>query len=502
MSLSQRANDTYNLNNFLTKYYNLFLQNPYDHNTNKSGILNLGTAETNLCSDILSAKIKEKDVIQWTTECQFYFDYVGIKPFREALATFFTERFEACKKIDPNNLSVVTGSGALLEALAFLICDDGDYLLGATPMYGGVFTDIAAKCRNKIYPISLSSKLEPGETEPFQLSLTRVKRAYQEAIEKGICIKGILLLNPSNPLGTVMDKKSLMDVLNFAAEHKIHVISDEVYGLSIFDKNAKHCSVLSLADLPDPDRTHFVWSFSKDFGLSGLRCGILHSFNKVLNATMAMHLTYFIAVPRLLQDTLTKIISDKEWLDSVYFPTNLQRMKECYDYMRGKLESIGIPVLDSKGAFFLWVQFGKVFGDDCTFAQELEFFESLVNLDGGGVYIVPGRELKCIEPGWFRVIFTMDRTLLDVGFDRMEKVVNSFRCSNKDVELPELVEGAVSNSLLSQDAPASLEGLLSTLTTQIRDSNWLKDNTAERWQSENPELAREWQRATKDQKST
>ncbi|XP_074660457.1 1-aminocyclopropane-1-carboxylate synthase-like protein 1 [Tubulanus polymorphus] len=287
--------------------------------------------------------------------------------------------------------------------------------MGATPMYCGVFTNIETKARAKIYPIPLSSKLEPGETEPFQLSLTRVKRAYREAIEKGIRIKGIILLNPSNPLGTVMDKQSLMDVLNFAAEHEIHVISDEVYGLSVFDKNAKHCSILSLADLPDPDRTHFVWSFSKDFGLLGVRCGILFSFNKIVNATMADQLACFSAVPKLIQNMLTNIISDKEWLDDVYFPTNLRRMKECYDYMSKRLKSIGIPVLDGKGAFFLWVQFGKVFGDDCTLDQEFEIFERLLNLDGGGVYIVPGREFKCIEPGWFRVVFTMDKTLLDVG---------------------------------------------------------------------------------------
>ena len=31
--------------------------------------------------------------------------------------------------------------------------------------------------------------------------------------------------------------------------------------------------------LPDPERTHFLWGLSKDFGLAGLRMGFVHSYN-------------------------------------------------------------------------------------------------------------------------------------------------------------------------------------------------------------------------------
>lgn len=36
----------------------------------------------------------------------------------------------------------------------------------------------------------------------------------------------------------------------------------------------------------------------------------------------------------------------------------------------------------------------------------------------------------------------------------------------------------------------TLEGLVRTLHQQIQDSDWLKENTAEKWMADNPELAK------------
>ena len=45
--------------------------------------------------------------------------------------------------------------------------------------------------------------------------------------------------------------------------YKIHVIFDEVYALSVFEEDSHFHSILSIKNLPDPDRTHFLWGFSK-----------------------------------------------------------------------------------------------------------------------------------------------------------------------------------------------------------------------------------------------
>ena len=43
----------------------------------------------------------------------------------------------------------------------------------------------------------------------------------------------------------------------------------------------------------------------------------------------------------------------------------------------------------------------------------------------------------------------------------------------------------------------TLEDLLGTLQKQMKSSDWLKQNTAEKWASENPDLAKEYMEAIK-----
>ena len=44
--------------------------------------------------------------------------------------------------------------------------------------------------------------------------------------------------------------------------YKLHVIANELYGLSVFDEKVKFTSILSLPH-PDPTRVHYMWATSK-----------------------------------------------------------------------------------------------------------------------------------------------------------------------------------------------------------------------------------------------
>ena len=124
-------------------------------------------------------------------------------------------------------------------------------------------------------------------------------RAYEGARAAGKRVRCVVVINPHNPLGSVLKEKTLREILRFCADRRLHVILDEVYGLSVFGRGKKEeeegeeeedeeeeefVSVLSYSKdvLPDPERTHFVWSMSKDFALSGFRFGVIHSYWWVL----------------------------------------------------------------------------------------------------------------------------------------------------------------------------------------------------------------------------
>jgi gliotoxin/aspirochlorine biosynthesis aminotransferase len=92
-------------------------------------------------------------------------------------------------------------------------------------------------------------------------------------------VRALAISNPHNPLGRSYSVDLLQRLAQLCEKHDIHLVSDEVFGLSQFESpdlpNAtKYTSVLSLDTESlgvDPKRIHFVWSLSKDFAASGVR---------------------------------------------------------------------------------------------------------------------------------------------------------------------------------------------------------------------------------------
>ncbi|XP_052787238.1 uncharacterized protein LOC128222304 isoform X2 [Mya arenaria] len=73
---------------------------------------------------------------------------------------------------------------------------------------------------------------------------------------------------------------------------------------------------------------------------------------------------------------------------------------------------------------------------------------------------------------------------------QMQKEVSG-SASSQDDTAPEK-QGATSGA-----KGDNLEDLFSTLKQQISSSDWLKENTAEKWVKENPELAKDYMDAAK-----
>jgi aspartate/methionine/tyrosine aminotransferase len=82
----------------------------------------------------------------------------------------------------------------------------------------------------------------------------------------------VLLLNtPWNPVGSVLTPTELHEVMDFACQHDLFVISDEIYEALVYDGRAH----VSPAGLPAQarDRTVLVNSLSKTYAMTGWRVG-------------------------------------------------------------------------------------------------------------------------------------------------------------------------------------------------------------------------------------
>ncbi|RXN37360.1 1-aminocyclopropane-1-carboxylate synthase 1 [Labeo rohita] len=185
---------------------------------------------------------------------------------------------------------------------------------------------------NKLCFDLLQNRPTGSDVRPFQLTFEKLENSLKEAKKEGLNIKALILLNPHNPLGEVYSSEEMISFLQFAKMHELHVIVDEIYMLSVFNETDTFRSVLSLDGLPDPQRTHVMWGFSKDFAMSGMRVGMVYSANRELVQALDQ-LGFLHGVPGPTQYQMAQLIRDR----------GVQRIRNALEELKGS------SVLETQG---------------------------------------------------------------------------------------------------------------------------------------------------------
>ena len=96
---------------------------PYHPTSNPDGIINLGTSENQLCSDLLIPKLES--LCSVTPDQLMYFDPNGVPEFREAIAGLLNARARADMPLGKDDVSVTNGCSSAMSAIAYMIGDAG-----------------------------------------------------------------------------------------------------------------------------------------------------------------------------------------------------------------------------------------------------------------------------------------------------------------------------------------------------------------------------------------
>ncbi|CAF2963934.1 unnamed protein product [Rotaria sp. Silwood2] len=418
-TLSIRAQQlTQNMTGLL-KNFSLLEKNPYDDELNPNGIFNCGVAENYLCENELISKLQSIQI--WKTNFMYYPYSSGQKSLQQALCNFFQRTFQLNYELDPDRMIISSGLTGIMSLLAYLIGDTDDVFLISSPYYTAFDHDVSVFSNCAIFRCPLLEQ----DSGKFIFSVEIYKRGYEEAINQGLQPRGIIILNPNNPIGDIYDEQTIHPILEFAAQKKLHVIIDEIYALSIFENQKPFQSILNYKSIIDPKRTHFLWSLSKDFSLSGLRVGVLYAGSKELYS--AGSAANFIQVPSvIIQEITAKLLSDEQWIDS-YIKLNRSRLTQQYEKVKNAIEDIDnrIVVRPAKAGFFIWADF-RLLLHEVTFEEEVRLFQVIFD---HGVYLVSGSFLGCIQPGWFRIIFSVKEKWIDEILKRLKSGLDAYRHS-------------------------------------------------------------------------
>lgn len=320
----------------------------------------------------------------------------GLPMLREAVAWKLKEQNGI--EVDPKTQVMVTvgANQAFLMGLAAFL-RDGEEVLIPSPMFVSYAPAVLLAGGKPV-------EVPTYEENDFRLSVEDLERHVTEKT------RALIINTPNNPTGAVLKRKDLEEIADFAVEHDLMILSDEVYEHFVYDGVRNH----SIASLDGTfERTITINGFSKTFAMTGWRLGFVAAPEWVIermtrfqmyNATCPVTFAQY-AAARALKD-------ERSW-------RAVEEMRKEYDRRRNlvwkRLNEMGLPTVKPKGAFYIFPRVKE------TGLTDGEFSELM--LREARVAVVPGSAFGKAGEGYIRISYATAYEKLEEAMDRMEKVL-------------------------------------------------------------------------------
>ena len=203
-----------------------------------------------------------------------YSESKGVRFIREAVAEFIKERDGIYA--DPEAIYLTDGaSKGVQTALRILIGGSQDGVMIPIPQYP-LYSATLTLYEGKQIDYYLD------ENHDWKLSKQLLEASLVEAKRFNVNVRAICVLNPGNPTGSVLDRDNISMIIEFAKEHNLSILADEVYQENIYIPGDRFVSFAKvMADKDEKGVSLFSFhSCSKGFlGECGQRGGYMEIRN-------------------------------------------------------------------------------------------------------------------------------------------------------------------------------------------------------------------------------
>lgn len=188
--------------------------------------------------------------------------------------------------------------------------------------------------------------------------------------------KAIVVLDPSNPTGSVLSKECLEQIADFAIKHDLIVLSDEIYEKIIYD-GKKHYSIAAFPNMRE--RTIVLNGFAKAYAMTGWRLGYIAAPSELIAPMAKIHSYMVTSASSMVQwGGVAALKGTQEPLKDM-----VDEFKDRRDYVVKEINSIkGLSCIVPDGAFYIFADVKRTGMDAESFAQYL--------LEEARVAVVPG----------------------------------------------------------------------------------------------------------------
>lgn len=306
-------------------------------------------------------------------------------------------------KYKPENIVVSSGAKHSLFNALQVILNPGDSVLFATPFWVS-YPELIKMAGGT--PIQVMT----SEAQGFKVTPELLEAARTEST------KAIIINSPNNPTGTVYTEAELKAIADWAVEHRLYIISDEIYEKLVY--GAKHVSMASFGEAVKK-RTIIVNGMSKAYAMTGWRIGYTAS-NLEISKMMSNVQSHATSNPNTVAQyaALEAIEGDQEPLDAMVTEFAARR-----DFMVDRVNSIEkLSCRRPEGAFYVMVNIEKIIGqtiNNVEIKDSMSFAEYL--LDHSQVAVIPGAGFGV--DNYVRLSYATSMDNIIRGLDRIEAAV-------------------------------------------------------------------------------
>ena len=311
--------------------------------------------------------------------------------------------------LEANDVLVTTGGSEALLLTCLCILDPYTEVIIPEPYYPNYTTFVhAAGGQIRALPTCPEEGYRYADRKRIESLITKNTRA-------------ILITNPGNPTGVVLDEKEMRMIADVAKKHNLFLICDEVYREFCYDDKFGVPTMAKFRDIDD--NLVIIDSVSKRFSACGARVGCVVTRNRELQQALLKLCQSRLSVATIDQIGAAALYS----VDHEFFRQSKAEYQKRRDTVVSRLRQIpGVLVEEPMGAFYLMASLPV---DDADKFQRwlLESFEdngeTVMFAPGAPFYETPGKGVNEVRIAYVLKQQDLERAmeLLALGLERYQK---------------------------------------------------------------------------------
>jgi len=319
-------------------------------------------------------------------ENHHYPSYAGMPEYRSAVADWYQQRFGV--SLDPQKeVIALMGSKDGIAHIAEAFVDPGDYVLTPSPGYP-VYRTGTLFAEGKVHEMPLTEK-------------NKFVPVLEEIPEKVAKAAKLMFINyPNNPTAEVAPDGFYREVVDFASDHGIVVVSDNAYSEIAYD-GFRAPSFLEIKGAMEVGIE--MHSLSKTYNMTGWRIGMAVGNEEILAGLGRVKTNVDSGVFNAVQRAAITALSGPQ--DCV--KNACATYQERRDVLVAGLRSLGFEVAAPQATFYIWMPV-----QDCmAFAAKL--------LSETGIVVTPGVGFGPGGEGYVRFALTRPVARINEAVERM-----------------------------------------------------------------------------------